>query len=195
MTEKMTRKEFLEKVTANEVLLIYKVATTGLDPAKDRIIEFSVKYCVKDILGQYVQLDENRWYINPDMPLPEKVTAITGLTDEVLKDKPGEKDVIGEIAEYLQGNAVCGFNNGKFDDEFIAEAYYRNGLTFNPMDSIDTYLIAPEVVSPANVRNYTFDALAGFIGVRNDFGEEGTMQKAEGIRQLLNAEIALCNKL
>lgn len=192
MTDNMTKEEFLEKTASNEVLLIYKVATTGLDPSKDRIIELSVKYCARDVNDQYVELDEDQWFINPGMPLSEKVIAITGLTDDFLKDKPKEKDVMGEIAEYLQGNAVCGFNNGKFDDEFMAEAYCRNGLTFCPEDSIDTYLVAPEVISPADVKNYTFDTLAGFIGVQNEFDESGSMLKVEGIRQLLNAEITLC---
>jgi len=56
-------------------LAVIDVETTGLDPEEDRIIEIGIVHFesgeVTDVYGQL---------IDPDMPLPEEVTELTGIT-------------------------------------------------------------------------------------------------------------------
>ena len=59
------------------------IETTGLDIYKDQPIQLA--HSVHDEAGTLV--DEGVMYINPEKPLPEIITEITGITDDILKEK------------------------------------------------------------------------------------------------------------
>ena len=59
---------------------------------------------------------------NPQRPLDEKITKITGITDEMLKDAPLFAEKADEILEILTGKTVLGWNVG-FDRKMVERAY------------------------------------------------------------------------
>lgn len=71
--------------------------TTGLNPKLDRIIEIGA---VKVVDGQIVDTFET--LINPGRKLEERITDLTGITDEDLADKPYIEDVLPKLFEFME---------------------------------------------------------------------------------------------
>jgi exodeoxyribonuclease-1 len=108
----------------------YDLETFGLDSHYDRIAQFA---------GQRTDLELNPigepvvYYCNLSSDyLPDPLSClITGITpQEVNKKGICENDLIARINEEFSvpNTTVAGFNNIRFDDEFIRNALYRNFL-------------------------------------------------------------------
>ena len=69
--------------------------------------------------------------INPEMPIPEKSTAIHGITDEDVADSPTFREVAKKLAAFLEGCDLAGYNAIKFDIPVLAEEFLRVNTDFN----------------------------------------------------------------
>lgn len=69
--------------------------------------------------------------INPEMPIPEKSTAIHGITDEDVADSPTFREVAKKLASFLEGCDLAGYNAIKFDIPVLAEEFLRVNTDFN----------------------------------------------------------------
>ncbi|MEY8415789.1 PolC-type DNA polymerase III [Tissierella praeacuta] len=95
--------------------IVFDIETTGLSPINDMITEIgAVKIKDGKVIDTYSQL------INPERPIPELITKITGITDEMVKDKPTIKDVILDFINFI-GDDVLVAHNATFDVGFIRE--------------------------------------------------------------------------
>ena len=59
-----------------------------------------------------------------ECPVPPETTAVHGLTDEFLKDKPVFKEVMSEFIEFFSG-AVAIAHNSEFDEKFLNSELQR----------------------------------------------------------------------
>lgn len=115
-------------MNAQKTLYWYDLETFGIDSKKDRICQFAGVRTDEDlnIVGEpltlYCQL--------PEEILPEPISClVTGITPDIANEKGLlEKDFIHRIyQEFSQPNTcVVGYNNLRFDDEFMRYAFYRN---------------------------------------------------------------------
>jgi hypothetical protein len=64
-------------------IIFFDLETTGIDIARDRIVEISMVKVMPD--GEEIVRTRR---INPGMPIPAEATAIHGITDEDVKDCP-----------------------------------------------------------------------------------------------------------
>lgn len=113
---------------ATPTFFFYDLETSGLDPRRQRIMQFA---------GQRTDLDLN--------PIGEPVNILVALADDVLPDPyailvtgitPQKTREEGySEAEFLQllhdkvitpGTIIVGFNSVRFDDEFMRYTLYRN---------------------------------------------------------------------
>ena len=110
--------------------------TTGLDGNRDRIIEiFLLSLSKSGEVAEYGTL------VNPERPLPPKITEITGLTDSDLISAPTEKEVAREIREFIGfGTPVA--HNLPFDLRFLNAMFRRNHLLELGGGGIDTLAIS-----------------------------------------------------
>jgi DNA polymerase-3 subunit epsilon len=69
--------------------------------------------------------------INPEMHIPEEVTAIHGITDEDVKDAPKFPEVAHELLQFLENCDLAGFNSNHFDIPLLAEEFYRADIEFD----------------------------------------------------------------
>lgn len=97
--------------------IIIDLETTGLDPINDRIIE----------IGAIKIGKENKEYssiIWQDIKLSEKISNITGISDEDIKKGKDEKNAINEFIDFIGEDTLVGYNIN-FDIKFINEALKR----------------------------------------------------------------------
>jgi len=107
-------------------LAFFDLETTGINIVTDRIVEIS-------ILKVYPNGKEETktMRINPTIPISPESTAITGIKDEDVKDCPKFKEVAHEIARFLEGCDIAGFNSTKFDVPIIVEEFLRADVDFD----------------------------------------------------------------
>lgn len=161
------RDNFFKAIKENGIVLVYDLETTGLDPVNDRPIQISVRKCAisDDGLQEY---GHESWYLNPGFPLPEKITELTGITDDFLSDKPSEDDVFSEIEECFGTHPVCGYNNARFDDSFMQNLFERHGTVFKPDASMDVFPVAKAVIMPDETVNYKLATVTDFFGFTDE---------------------------
>ncbi len=101
-------------------LIFFDLETTGIDVANDRIVEISY-------LKIYPNGDEESktMKINPTIPIPPKVTAIHGITDDDVKDAPKFSEVAKSLIRVFEGCDFAGYNSNKFDLPLLAEEFLR----------------------------------------------------------------------
>ena len=104
-------------------LVFFDLETTGIDIAKDRIVEISM---VK-VMPNGEEIVKTR-RINPGMPIPPESTAIHGITDEDVKDCPKFKETAKSLAAQIEGCDLAGFNSNRFDIPMLAEEFLRAGV-------------------------------------------------------------------
>ena len=107
-------------------IVFFDLETTGVNIAKDRVVEISV-------LNVYPQGKEEPKTIrvNPEMPIPKEASAIHGIYDEDVKDCPVFKGIAKELARYIEGCDLGGYNSNRFDIPLLAEEFLRAGVDFD----------------------------------------------------------------
>ena len=114
------------KLNLTKPLVIFDLETTGLDLVKDRIIQIS--YIKVHPNGKEERGNE---LINPEKPIPEEVVALTGISNDDVKDKPTFKQIAQSLADMFVGSDFAGFNSNHFDIPLLAEEFLRAGIDFD----------------------------------------------------------------
>ncbi|MDR3250321.1 MAG: 3'-5' exonuclease [Tannerella sp.] len=104
-------------------LVFFDLETTGINIAKDRIVEISLLKIMPDGTE-----DSKTRRINPQMHIPEQATAIHGITDDDVKDCPTFKMISKSLVQCIEGCDLAGFNSNKFDIPMLAEEFMRADL-------------------------------------------------------------------
>jgi DNA polymerase III subunit epsilon len=101
--------------------VVLDLETTGLSPERDRITEVgAVKVRGGEVLG------ELQTFVHPGCPIPPGITAITGITDAMVRDAPTIDVVVPTILRFLDGATFVAHNAG-FDLGFLRAAAERHG--------------------------------------------------------------------
>lgn len=105
-------------------IIFFDLETTGVNIQSDRIVEIS-----------YLKVHPNgneeskTLRINPEMHIPEESSAIHGIYDADVADKPTFKQVARSVAKDFEGCDLGGFNSNRFDVPLLAEEFLRAGVT------------------------------------------------------------------
>jgi len=111
--------------------IYYDTETTGVKPGKDRIIEIAAF----DPIGNRTFCT----FTNPECPIPAESTAITLITDEMVKDAPFIKEALQAFADFCTGEFVLiAHNNDAFDKLFLEAEFQRGGLIIPEWTYIDS---------------------------------------------------------
>lgn len=107
-------------------LAFLDLETTGINIATDRIVEISVLKISPE--------GKEEWMIsriNPEIPIPAAATAIHGITDEDIASSPAFREIAKNLAAFLEGCDLAGYNALKFDIPVLAEEFLRINIDFN----------------------------------------------------------------
>lgn len=102
---------------AVKTALLLDVETTGLNPASDQIIELGmVKFAYLPDGRTTRALDTFSCFNQPSVPIPAEVTALTGITDEMVDGHSLDPD---RVAAFASDAVVVIAHNAAFDRKFI----------------------------------------------------------------------------
>lgn len=125
----------------NQREIAFDTETTGLDPQNgDRVIEVGAVEMINHVsTGKTF-----RMLINPGREVSEATIRITGLTDDILSDKPvfGDPSVVDALMDFI-GDAKIVAHNASFDRGFLNMELERCGRPIYPEERwVDTLVIA-----------------------------------------------------
>lgn len=131
-------------------LLFFDIESTGLDIAVNSIIELSF---VKVFPGGEERV--KTWKIKPwdyvaqrQRPIEPAASAVNGVTDDMLVDCPTFYELAEEIASWIEGSDLAGFNSQKFDLPMLAEEFERAALAGKDL-KVDLH--SPRMVDVQNI--------------------------------------------
>ena len=107
-------------------LIFFDLETTGVNAAKDKIVEIS-----------YIKVypngkeESNTIRINPGRHIPEEATAVHHITDDDVKNCPSFKDVAKELSRVFEGCDIAGFNSTRFDLPLLVEEFLTAGVNID----------------------------------------------------------------
>ena len=140
--------------------IVFDLETTGLSAGNDRITEIgAVKLENGEVLNSF------NIFVNPQRPIPEKITQLTGITDEMVADAPLEEEALRQFYAFCGGeDAVLVAHNAPFDTGFIKAAASRCKMPYR-FTAIDTVPIARKLFP--NLRNHKLDTVAKHLQLGN----------------------------
>ena len=109
--------------------------TTGLRAKEDKIIEIGA---IKVVDG--VQVDEFSTFVNPRTKISPRITELTGITNEDVKDAPFDTEAMADFLSFSEGFVLLG-HNVRFDYSFLQVCATNNRFEFDK-ECIDTLKIA-----------------------------------------------------
>ncbi len=149
--------------------VVFDIETTGFSHFNDRITEIGALL----IKGGEVQ-ETFSSFVNPHMPIPEKVVSLTGITDEMVADAPDESEVVKKFLDFADGRMLVA-HNANFDVSFIRAAAERIGIPFkNPY--CDTVPISRALLR--ELKNHKLDSVARALRL-GDFNHHRAVDDAE----------------
>ena len=104
-------------------VIVFDLETTGLWVEKDRIIEIGMIQCLPEG-GRRIFTRR----VNPGIPIPDPVVALTGISNEDVKDAPFFKDIVKEVLEFIGDSDFGGFNVERFDLPLLEREVFDVGL-------------------------------------------------------------------
>ncbi|MCR4653134.1 MAG: 3'-5' exonuclease [Eubacterium sp.] len=146
MTNLDKLKQVIKLMKAGTPVIFFDVETTGLNASEDRIVQLAA---FKTTYKAGVLLVEEKldMYIDPEMEMPQLATAANGITNDMLRGKPKEKEAAKKISDFF-GTApvVAGYNSIAFDQPFLDNTFMRTMNThFTPTIHMDVMSMAKEI--------------------------------------------------
>lgn len=111
--------------------IFYDTETTGLKAKSDKIIELAAYDPERDKTFET--------FLHPGFPIPPDVTAIHGITDEMVKNAPSFSDIALDFVKFCEGDTVLiAHNNDTFDVLFLRSEYERAGFQIPEWKFLDS---------------------------------------------------------
>src|SRR5215216_4089030 len=138
--------------------VVLDLETTGGSPAHDRITEVgAVKIRGGEVLGTFHTL------VNPEVPIPPLISALTGITNPMVADAEPIEVVLPCLLEFL-GGAVLVAHNASFDRRFVQANLERHGYQRLVNRVVCTARLARKLLPRDEVPNVRLATLAAYLG-------------------------------
>lgn len=137
--------------------ICFDLETTGLNAKSDKIIEIGAIRIKNNIIQ-----DEFCTFVDPEIPVPERITEITGITSDMVKGAPTEEIAIKNFIDFCKDSPVLVAHNANFDVSFIKAATKRLGIDFS-FTYMDTVPMSRALIM--SIKNHKLDTVAKFLKI------------------------------
>ncbi len=139
---------------------VFDLETTGLSPSRDRIIEIgAVRVDADGTLSRFSTL------VNPSMSISPRLTAITGITNEMVASAPHFSDVGYRFLDFCRNSKLVA-HNARFDLGFLQESLARCGLPLIKGGAYDSIVIIKKAYP--ELGSYNLEALTRILQLPKD---------------------------
>ncbi len=138
--------------------------TTGLDASKDRIVEIGAVRFLPDRQGGFVQADVLSMFCDPGIPIPDEVTALTGIRQEQLEGAPSPGEALDRLLEFI-GPLPVAAHNALFDLSFLRYEGFRSEPRKKVNPKMADTLQAGRAFLP-DLPNHRLPTVAERLGIR-----------------------------
>lgn len=108
-----------------DTCVVFDIETTGFSSVRNKIIEIGA---VKVRNGEVV--DRFSTFVNPNTPIPYRITQLTSITDDMVMEAPVIEEVLPKFMEFVEG-AYLVAHNASFDTSFIRENCKRLNIPYD----------------------------------------------------------------
>ena len=162
--------------------IVFDVETTGLRTDRVRLTEIgAVKY------ENGAERSRFQTFVNPEMPIPPKITELTGITNAMVASAPKEGEAVRKFFEFC-GDGVLVAHNASFDTNVIRYACQRNGIEYK-YSHIDTLVMAQSLVE--GIKNYKLDSISNYFKLPK-FDHHRADEDAGALAKIFEKLIELC---
>ena len=153
----------------DDEFVVFDIETTGLSAMTCKITEIGAVLVQK---GEVLKVFST--FVNPEGHIPEEITELTGITDDMVADAPSQGDAVKAFIEFVGKRTVVA-HNANFDMGFIRRAAENAGIHFDP-PYLDT-LSMSRFLNP-ELKNHKLDTLVDFYRL-GDFNHHRACDDAE----------------
>ena len=136
---------------------VFDLETTGFSAVTEKITEIGI---MKLKNGEVI--DEFSCFVNPEKHIPERVTEVTNITDEMVKDAETIDKVFPKVLEFIKGSILVAHNAG-FDTGFFKQISKNLGYEYD-YTSIDTLSLAKDLFP--DYKKYKLGKIAENLGIK-----------------------------
>jgi len=164
----------------SRTMVIVDLETTGFSPTAASITEIGA---VKVRAGKI--LEEFQTFVNPGVSIPYKITEMTGITDDHVRDAPHPSSALADFLafagfadyridspdldsaffEVTEEPTILVAHNAKFDLSFLTHNAVTFGIEWPAPPVLDTLRFADLVLEKHEIANLKLDTLAEHFNV------------------------------
>ena len=156
--------------------IVLDIETTGLSPTNDKIIEIAAIKVENDSI-----IERFDTMIDPEIPIPYRITNITGIDDSMVANAPLISSAIPELYDFIQDLPLVA-HNAPFDIRFISHNLQTCGYCMNNK-IIDTLKISRDIYPHFSTHN--LGSIAKMLNV-NVKTAHRAMADVETLHQIFN---------
>ena len=157
MSNEHTLKDLLPLLELDD-FISFDLETTGLNPDKDKITEIAA---CRFINGEFTE--EFTTLINPGIPIPKNITALTGITNKMVEDAPSINDALPDFMKFI-GSTPLVAQNINFDYNFINKNLQGSNSPFSEIPLYDTLSLARGFIYFYN--SFSLGSLCDYYGIK-----------------------------
>ncbi len=140
-----------------DTVVAIDLETTGADPLKDQIIEIGAAVYKNGIItATFSELAKN------EIPMIPAIIKLTGITPEMLEDKPPLNNIIDKFLDFLPEGAICIAHNANFERTFLKKA------TNNRFDNIVVDTVGLSRICFPELESHSLACLCDYLEVSNE---------------------------
>ncbi len=139
---------------------VLDLETTGFSATNDRITEIGImKVKNKEVIDSF------SCFVNPERHIPERVSEVTNITDDMVKDAETIEKIFPKVLEFLGDSkeTVIVAHNANFDVGFLKQNAKRLGYEFD-YTYLDTLSLAKDLFP--NYKKYKLGKIAENLGIK-----------------------------
>jgi len=178
MNNNAVLKESITTINRNDIrqlmdrhYIIIDIETTGLNPNWHKITEIAaikvsngeVVDTFQSLIKPYSRSQKNLGTNRKGVYIDQKITDLTGITEDMLMNAPSIKRVLSEFQSFIQDDPLVG-HNINFDLSFLNKDFKRFLKTPITNDFVDTLELSRNLIK--GVRNHKLDTLVHYFKIK-----------------------------